>query len=53
MINWNVDLWDAREKPQARSNEIGKKTNFVRLQLLLYTPVGHSATGMSSVMFDK
>jgi len=30
MINWNVDLWDAREKkkPQAPSNEIGKKEEF-------------------------
>jgi hypothetical protein len=28
MINWNVDLWDARENPQAPSNEIDKKDEF-------------------------
>jgi hypothetical protein len=53
MIYWNVDLWNAREKPQAPSNEIEKRTNFVRLQLRLHTPVGQSATGLSSVMFDR
>jgi len=53
MINWNVDLWDAREKPEAPSYEIEKRTNFVRLQLRLHTPVGQSATRLSSVMFDK